>query len=163
MAIRVNDSVTVRWHGARHVTQRGGTDMYDSLAKAAAATGVTKSTILRAIRSHRISAAKSETGDWQIDPAELHRVFPPARNEADRAGNGTAERGATAAERHESAFEAQIAGLREVAELLRRQLDDVRADRDAWREQAQAGQRLLLPPAAPPGRRPWWRRLARRA
>jgi hypothetical protein len=129
--------------------------MYDSLAKAAAATGVTKSTILRAIRSHRISAAKSETGDWQIDPSELHRVFPPARNEADRAGNGPAKRGATA---NETALEAQIAGLREVAELLRHQLDDVRADRDAWREQAQAGQRLLAAPERKGGP-PWWRRI----
>ena len=45
-------------------------------------------------------------------------------------------------ERHEPALEAQIAEVREVAELLRRQLEDVRADRDAWRDQAQAGQRL---------------------
>ena len=73
----------------------------------------------------------------------------------------TMERGATGGERPGTpAHEAQIAGLREVAELLRRQLDDVRADRDAWREQAQAGQRLLTPPVTPPGRRPWWRRLA---
>jgi hypothetical protein len=49
--------------------------------------------------------------------------------------------------------------LREVAELLRRQLDDVHADRDAWRERAQAGQRLLAPPGAPVGRKPWWRRI----
>ena len=75
--------------------------------------------------------------------------------------HGEMERGATGGKRPETpAHEAQIAGLREVAELLRRQLDDVRADRDAWREQAQAGQRLLAPPVAPPGRRPWWRRLA---
>jgi hypothetical protein len=44
---------------------------------------------------------------------------------------------------------------REVAELLRRQLEDVRADRDAWREQARAGQRLL----APADRKPGWRRI----
>jgi hypothetical protein len=129
--------------------------MYESLGKAAAAAGVSKSTILRAIKSHRISAAKTDTGDWQIDPAELHRVFSPAEQAVDRAGNGTAERGATAMEQHATALEAQITGLREVAELLRQQLDDVRTDRDAWREQAQAGQRLL----SPPERRPWWRRL----
>jgi hypothetical protein len=131
--------------------------MYTSLGMAAKAAGVTKSTILRAIKSHRISAAKSETGDWQIDPAELHRVFPPARNEPDRAGNGAAERGATAAERHETAaLEGQIAGLRQVAELLRQQLDDVRADRDAWRDQAQGQQRLLAASERGP---PWWRRI----
>jgi hypothetical protein len=123
--------------------------MYESLSQAAAAAGVSKSTILRAIRSHRISAGKTDTGDWQIDPAELHRVFPPAERIADQA----AERGATPVEQAGTALEAQITGLREVAELLRRQLDDVRTDRDAWREQAQAGQRLLAPPR---GRRPWW-------
>jgi hypothetical protein len=132
--------------------------MYDSLGMAAKAAGVSKSTILRAITAHRISAAKTDTGDWQIDPAELHRVFPPAGNAADRAGNGAAERGATAAERHETpALEAQIAGLREVAELLRQQLDDVRADRDAWRDQAQAGQRLLAAPERTQRAVWWWR------
>jgi hypothetical protein len=130
--------------------------MYSSLGMAAKAAGVSKSTILRAINSHRISAGKTDTGDWQIDPAELHRVFPPAPQPADRAGNGAVERGATAPEHHETALQAQIDGLRQVSELLRAQLDDVRADRDAWREQAQAGQRLLSPP--PPDKpMTWWR------
>ena len=53
------------------------------------------------------------------------------------------------------ALEAQIAGLREVGELLRRQLDDVREDRDRWRGQAE---RLAL--TIPPPSRSWWRRLA---
>ena len=54
------------------------------------------------------------------------------------------------------ALEAQIAGLREVGELLRRQLDDVREDRDRWRRQAE---RLALTRRPPPSRC-WWRRLA---
>jgi hypothetical protein len=128
--------------------------MYSSLGMAAKATGVSKSTILRAIKAHRISAGKTDTGDWQIDPAELHRVFPP-----ERAAEQAVERGATAPEHHETALQAQIDGLRQVSELLRAQLDDVRADRDAWRDQAQAGQRLLAPPERPPRRVPWWRRL----
>jgi hypothetical protein len=53
------------------------------------------------------------------------------------------------------ALEAQIVGLREVGELLRRQLDDVREDRDRWRGQAE---RLVL--TRPPPSRSWWRRLA---
>jgi hypothetical protein len=131
--------------------------MYTSLGMAAKAAGVSKSTVLRAIMSHRISASRTDTGDWQIDPAELHRVFP-----SERAVERTAARGATAVQRlaqrgaaEHDALQAQIAGLREVAELLRRQLEDVRADRDAWREQAQAGQRLL----APADCKPWWRRI----
>jgi hypothetical protein len=37
----------------------------------------------------------------------------------------------------------EITGLREVSDLLRRQLDDVREDRDRWRSQAEPAQRLL--------------------
>jgi hypothetical protein len=50
--------------------------MYN-LATAAAATGVNLSTVLRAIKAGRLSAQRDETGGWQIDPAELHRVFAP--------------------------------------------------------------------------------------
>jgi Sperm tail len=48
-----------------------------SLKQAAEATGKTKPTILRAIQLGKISAKKDEHGEWQIDPAELHRVYKP--------------------------------------------------------------------------------------
>jgi hypothetical protein len=48
-----------------------------SLKQAADATGRTKPTILRAIQTGKISAKKSEMGEWEIDPAELHRVYLP--------------------------------------------------------------------------------------
>jgi hypothetical protein len=51
--------------------------MAHNLATAAAATGLNRSTILRAIKSGKISATKSELGEWSIEPAELHRVYPP--------------------------------------------------------------------------------------
>lgn len=43
---------------------------------AAKATGRNIATITRAIKSGKISARKDVSGAWQIDPAELHRVFP---------------------------------------------------------------------------------------
>jgi hypothetical protein len=49
-----------------------------SLKQAAEATGKTKPTILRAIQSGKISAKKDDHGEWEIDPAELHRVYQPA-------------------------------------------------------------------------------------
>src|SRR3954451_6871862 len=55
-------------------TQRGP-QMF-SLSEAAKLTGQSKSTIWRAIKSGRLSASRTDTGDYQIDPAELHRVFP---------------------------------------------------------------------------------------
>src|SRR3954451_8790053 len=48
-----------------------------SLKQAADATGRTKPTLLRAIQTDEISAKKNEIGEWEIDPAELHRVYPP--------------------------------------------------------------------------------------
>ena len=56
-----------------------------SIATAAAAVGRNKTAILRAINAGNISAAQDETGEWQIDPAELHRVYPPLRGASQRA------------------------------------------------------------------------------
>lgn len=49
-----------------------------TLSEAAAATGKNKATIQRAIKSGKISASKGPSGSYEIDPSELHRVFPPA-------------------------------------------------------------------------------------
>lgn len=48
-----------------------------SLQQAATAIGKEKSTISRAIKSGRMSANIKESGVYEIDPAELFRVFPP--------------------------------------------------------------------------------------
>jgi hypothetical protein len=48
-----------------------------TLAAAAAACGVNKSTVLRAIKGGKISGTKDEHGEWHVEPAELHRVYPP--------------------------------------------------------------------------------------
>lgn len=47
-----------------------------SLSGAASATGKNKTTIQRAIKSGKISASKGDNGSYEIDPSELHRVFP---------------------------------------------------------------------------------------
>jgi len=48
-----------------------------SLKQTADASGRTKRTILRAIQTGKVSVRKSEMGKWEIEPAELHYVFPP--------------------------------------------------------------------------------------
>jgi hypothetical protein len=48
-----------------------------SLAEAAAASGKSKMTIQRAIKSGRLSASRRDDESYDIDPSELHRVFPP--------------------------------------------------------------------------------------
>jgi excisionase family DNA binding protein len=49
-----------------------------TLGQAAKETGVSKPTISKAISKGRISATKNEKGEYDIDPAELFRVFPIA-------------------------------------------------------------------------------------
>ena len=47
-----------------------------TLSQAATATGKNKATIQRAIKSGKISATKNSSGAYDIDPSELHRIFP---------------------------------------------------------------------------------------
>ena len=51
------------------------------LSEAAAACSLNKSTVRRAIKTGKVSATKDAHGQWHIEPAELHRVYPP-RTEA---------------------------------------------------------------------------------
>ena len=57
---------------------------YLTLGQAEREVGVTKSTISRAIKDGRLSATRNELGHYQIDPAELFRVYPPSMQQAER-------------------------------------------------------------------------------
>src|SRR3546814_3413028 len=39
--------------------------------------GVTRQTLMKAIKTGRVSAEKSDNGEWRIEPVELFRVWPP--------------------------------------------------------------------------------------
>ena len=106
------------------------------LGQATRLTGRGKTILARAI-SGRLFAGSKEDGGHNIDAAELARVYPfPAPVE-------------TVAE-----LRTGLALAEERLTELKAMLEDMRRDRDAWREQAQT--RVLPAPAAP---RPWWRRL----
>jgi hypothetical protein len=49
-----------------------------SLSEAAAATGLNQTTVLRSMKSGKISGTRAPLGQWRIDAAELHRVYPVA-------------------------------------------------------------------------------------
>lgn len=55
--------------------------MKHTLGTAAKATGVSRSTVLRAIKTGKISAEKDANGNYAISPSELHRVFSPVSDE----------------------------------------------------------------------------------
>lgn len=58
-----------------------------TLGTAAKATGKAKSTILRAVKSGAISASRSHDGSYEIEPSELHRVFPPNSAQQDQSND----------------------------------------------------------------------------
>ena len=67
--------------------------MKHSLGTAAIATGKSKTTIHRAIKSGKLSAFKNDDGAFEIDPSELHRVFEPVTYGV--TGNTTMEQSVT--------------------------------------------------------------------
>lgn len=58
-----------------------------TLSDAAKATGKSKMTLQRAIKKGTLSARRLEDGSYAIDPAELHRVFPPVTASDTDTGN----------------------------------------------------------------------------
>lgn len=117
-----------------------------SLTQAAKITGKSKSTISRAIKSGKISATRHNDGSYSINAAELSRVF--------HIGTPLGSEWINVAPPMEpvrtAILEAENAALRAALDREREVLDEVRADRDAWKQQATA----LL--AAPQKRRSWW-------
>lgn len=106
--------------------------------QAAKATGVATATITRALKSGKISGSKDENGAWVIDPAELHRVFPPLAAQWD-------EKPST--KQDETPNETgSISALEREIELLRESLSDARQERNKWQAMAE---RLSISPPAP--------------
>lgn len=114
-----------------------------TLGEAAKAVGKAKPTVLAAIRSGRISAKKDEFERWQIEPVELHRVYPPLVKplpEGLTALDNPIEQAVLQAKL--DGANAQIELLKNERdsqiELLKNERDDLRLERDRWRQQATA-------------------------
>lgn len=104
-----------------------------TLRQAAKATGKAPNTIRNAIKKGRISASQDDTGQFSIEPVELHRIYPLLTEQGIDGGKlhdvePPKNQGMNTAERE--AYEAQIALLREMVEKSD-------ANADEWRKQAQ--------------------------
>lgn len=103
-----------------------------SLSDAARATGKGKSTLLRAVKSGKLSARRGDDGAYLVDAAELARVYPveaPAR--VDGAPWRAADAPAGAAP---DAVGAELAALRVKVALLEDQLGRERETVDDLRQ-----------------------------
>jgi hypothetical protein len=88
-----------------------------SLGQAAKAAGISKTSLHRAINKGRISAAKNDNGAYEIEPSELHRVYPPVA-EGDSSANPDLARDGTS----KTVVETEV--LRREVEFLRERLAD---------------------------------------
>jgi hypothetical protein len=117
-----------------------------SLKQAAEATGKTKPTILRAIQTSKISATRHQvTNAWQIEPAELHRVYPALaesvaqQNNSERLTQDETGREITLLRRELQLKDEQMGAFREERQRERAQfegtIDDLRQRLDSEGEE----------------------------
>jgi excisionase family DNA binding protein len=103
--------------------------MIYTLKQAADATGLAKSTVQRAIKSGKISATFTDSGNYQIDPVELHRVFSPVeRNTVQPVAIEQDAPDETASENRELRTRVELMG--ELIKQIESQRDDLRSERD---------------------------------
>ena len=106
-----------------------------TLGQAAKATGKSKSTLQVAIKKGRISATQDESGQYQIDPSELHRVYPPI-SPTDRTTEPLSEQDKTHANAEKIA---EITGLKARLEVMEQLVSELRGDKEkAERREAEA-------------------------
>jgi hypothetical protein len=113
-----------------------------TLTEAARWAGKGRTTIFKAIKQGRLSARKTDDGEWLIEPAELARVYQPAEA-VNVPANGSGEH---------QAIGGELEALRRENTLLREVVDDLRVERDKLL--SAVGTRLMV------DHRPsWWQRL----
>ncbi|MBX9661369.1 MAG: hypothetical protein K2X00_22705 [Nitrospiraceae bacterium] len=108
-----------------------------TLGEAAKATGKSKATLSKAIKNGRISAKKDDTGAFQIDPSELHRVYPVTVHSEQKSTpdepHANTENSGTIRE-----LQARLEAAQERLADKESVIADLREDRDKWRQQATA-------------------------
>ena len=145
-----------------------------SANRAAKEAGIAKKTLLEAISSGRLTAAKNDKGHWEIDPSELFRAYPKTSfSEPEKPQTNPQENHQKTNET--SVLEVEVKMLREQIERMdterereRAQLSDQIEVLNAQAERQSADHRQALAaltdqrekPAEPP-KRGLWARLAR--
>ena len=135
--------------------------------QAAKATGKSIPTITRAIKRGTISAERTASGGYLIDPAELHRVFPAVTSDhnvsPDVSGHETPQESAATPQ-----LDLEVRMLREMLAREQETVTDLRARLDAEAAERRRLTALLThqgeksdpapAPASPPRRWFWWGR-----
>ena len=147
--------------------------MPHTLRQAAKAVGKDRTTLLRAVLSGRLSATReAATGAWLIEPAELHRLYPPLVGTGGSETHFPVRTGvrSTAALAEIRELQIRLEAAEGGNKLRDEMIADLRQQRDreaGERRQAQAQlaeiqarlTALLTDQRMVPARRSWWRSL----
>jgi excisionase family DNA binding protein len=120
-----------------------------TLKTAAEHANTSRATVWRWIKSGRLSATRTDAGEFRIDPAELERHLASisANSVPNKAERRTATAPNVSADSEQTsqtaALEAEIAGLRALLEAERRRAEEHKEYAAGWQRQAEAAQRLL--------------------
>lgn len=114
-----------------------------SLGQAAKEVGKSKTAIANAVKSGRMSAEKTDTGGYAIDPAELFRVYPPKKVNSQPGSTKATSLDSKVTGVNGSILTEKVNGLERVIEekekqiqILNREKDAVRQDLEDQKEQA---------------------------
>ena len=128
------------------------TPHYLSLGAAAKATGKSKTTIGKYIKNGKMSAVSKDESGYQIDPAELFRVFTPVDSQS---GGSVPPKNNTNYPLSNNALQVELEIIKQERERERRQFEDrVKSLEDRLseteKERRELSQMLLTAPQKPP-------------
>ena len=120
-----------------------------SVGEAAKLVGLTRQALHAAIKKGALSATPTgPKGSFQIDPAELFRVYQPVKqdpsNESDDLTSLVTRKDA---EIHD--LTVKLKAAHELLDVLRSQVDDLKEQRDLWQVEARIWQQKALPAPEP--------------
>ncbi len=107
--------------------------MVYNISSASLAVGKTRQALQAAIKKGTISARKNDNGEWEIDPAELHRVYPPAKPQVQLEGCGL--QGDNQVQTVE--LRCRLEAAERLLEEARARAEDLKEERDGWKRQAE--------------------------
>ncbi len=108
------------------------------LTEASRLTGKATSTIVRAVQAGKLSASKDGNGRAIYDVAELERFFGQLTNPDEKRNAAAAANGHAVQQALQRMSDLRAEGLEREVRRLEAMVEDVKADRDQWRQQATA-------------------------
>ena len=116
-----------------------------SVGEAAKAVGMTRQAIQAAIKKGTVSATKDAKGAWQVDPAELFRVYQPVGSQDVPKDSEDFTSVVTRQASEIQGLTDKLKAAHELLDVLRSQNADLKEQRDLWQAEARIWQQKALP------------------